>query len=72
MKPKTKRKTALKRKVKAKMYKVGVWTRKGVPIRVHTLNIKAPNIREAEMKARKKVIRDNPDKPKRYFFVSTY
>ena len=69
---KTKRKTALKKKIKGKMYKVGVWTRKGVPIRVNTLNIKAPSIREAERKAREKVIKDNPDKPKRYFFVSTY
>ena len=69
---KTKRKTTLKKKIRGKMYKVGVWTRKGVPIRVNTLNIKAPSIREAERKARKKVIRDNPDKPKRYFFVSTY
>jgi len=59
-------------KQKKKSYKVGVWTRKGIPIRVNNFEIEAKNEKEAEKIGRKKVIRENPDKPKRYFFVSTY
>lgn len=54
-----------------KTYRVGVFTRKGIPIQVETFNIDAKNENDAEKKARKKVVKDNPDKPKRYFFVST-
>lgn len=62
---------AYKIKQPKKVYRVGVFTRKGIPMQVNTFNIEAKSEEEAEKIARKKAIKDNPDKPKRYFFAST-
>jgi hypothetical protein len=58
-----------KTKAKKRNWRIRVYTRKGIPINVHNFEIKAKTDKEAEKMARKKVIKDNPDKPKRYFFV---
>ena len=52
-----------------KEYRIKVYTRKGIPIHVATFDIKATSESDAGKKARRKIARENPDKPKRYFFI---
>jgi hypothetical protein len=54
-----------------KIYRVGVWTAKTrMPIQVAVFNLKAKSEKEAERLAKKIANKQNPDKPKNYYFTA--
>ena len=57
-------------KVKKRNYKVAVYLAKAsYPTNVENFTIKAKNEKEAFKLGKKRAIRENPDKPKDYWFV---
>ncbi len=58
--------------VKLKQFRVKVYTAKGVPIHVATFDVKASGKSTAKRKAQIRVKRENPDKPKGYFYLDIY
>lgn len=62
---------AYKTKTKKRTYRVGVYLAKAsYPTNVENFNIKAKSEKEAERIGKKRAIRENPDKPKNYWFTA--
>lgn len=58
-------------KSKKNVYRVNVYTAKtSMPINIRTFNIEAKNEKEAEKIGKIKANKENPDKPKNYYFTA--